>query len=131
MDLSATYNDAEYTKTTEVSGVEVGESLPFAPTSTANFGLEYEFDLLQYPSFIRADVNYFGEAETNTKAKARPSVGDYVLIGFRAGVMIDSWELALYGKNLTNEDNPTFFAAADVAGRLTPRKLGLEINYTF
>jgi len=131
VDLALSYNESNFTKTTDDSSIEVGEELAFAPHSQANLGVEYRFDVSSYPMFIRTDINYRGEAESFTKINDHPTNGDYINIGLRAGINIDQWELALYGNNLLNEDAATFYDAADISGRLRPRKLGLNVKYAF
>ena len=131
VDFSMAYNEAEFTNVTEDSGFKVGEALPHAPHITTNVGLEYNFDVASNPTYIRADINYYGEAESGTERFNYPTIGDYVLANLRVGINIDQWDLAFYGSNLTNEDAPTAFTGTEIGYRLVPRKLGLEAKYNF
>ena len=133
VDLALAYNEAYYTDTSPNSRIEIGEDLPFAPNFTANMGVEYSFDIGSNPAFIRSDFNYFGEAESNTQAVggAREPIGGYLNVNLRASVSIDQWEVAFYGRNLTNENNFIRYDFTNFATLLPPRKLGLEIKYTF
>ncbi|MDB9724457.1 TonB-dependent receptor [bacterium] len=136
VNLALTYNESEFTEVTDDAGVKVGEDLPHAPHSQANLGVEYSFDVSSYPAFIRTDINYIGEAESAVERNEFLTNGDYINVGLRAGISIDQWELALYGSNLLNENTAVFYNLSkpfgrDLSGRLTPRKLGLNVKYAF
>lgn len=113
--LDATYDDfpgatcpAGSTTCTPATNNNAGESLAFAPEYTASINFDYyrpltdnlEFGLrvaVNYSDEVRVDeaVDVFGDQtqDAYSKFNARVSLGD-----------IDgSWEVALYGKNLTDE----------------------------
>ena len=51
---------------------------------------------------------------------------------FRLGVHLDQWSLALYGNNLTNEDDVTIGVTPGFIGyRLSPRTVGVDLAYNF
>ena len=130
--LSAAYIEAEVTDD-PITPDSVGKSLSFSPRSNAGVGVQYDFDLGLSPTFIRADVNYIGQYWSN-HAESRVPVGDYVDVNVRAGIAWDNMSLSLYAKNLTNEDTVLryFGFTEDTANtRVIPRRIGLELNYTF
>jgi len=93
--------------------------------------VEYSFDVSAYPAFIRTDINYRGEAESDAQEQEMRTNGDYILVGLRAGINIDQWELALYGKNLLNEDTVINYENRISPRLLRPRKLGISVKYAF
>ena len=131
VDFSASYTDTEWTEAT--APVTKGESLVYSPKVNASLGLQYNFNLRDYPAFVRTDISYIGEYETSPKQFGYPKAGDYTKINLRAGISIDQWSMALYATNLTNYNDYTNFdgGGAIVATLPSPRKIGLEVSYSF
>jgi outer membrane receptor protein involved in Fe transport len=126
--LSASYIEAEWVNTEGLVATP-GESLSFAPRTNANLGVQYDFDMSQYPAFMRADISYVGEYENSFQFIGYGTAGDYVNVSLRAGISIDQWSLAFYAMNLTDEDS--LVSSFDMDTRLVPRRLGLEASYQF
>ena len=129
INLSASYIEAEWKKTEGITA-EPGESLSFAPRTNANLGVQYGFDVSSYPAFVRADVNYVGEYETQFKSSGFGTAGDYVNVNMRLGLDIDQWSLAFYVVNLTDESS-LIHSGPSNEYIVRPRKVGLEANYAF
>ncbi|MDB4309258.1 TonB-dependent receptor, partial [Porticoccaceae bacterium] len=136
VDLALAYNDARYTTVISPT-VPSGGDLPYAPDVTVNLGLEYRFDLSGNPAFIRTDFNYFDDvlASGQSLFLSLP-LDSYTQVSLRAGVTVEQWELALYGSNLLNEDSFLLYGDLYSDGtytgpKLRPRKLGLQIKYSF
>ena len=131
MNIGGAYIEAEVTKD-ETNPQLVGTNLSNAPLVSASIGGEYSFALGTYPAFVRADVNYVGEYYTTHGEGGLPA-GDYVNVDFRAGLNVDQWSLALYVKNLSNNNDAVKYILPDssLQGLRVPRKIGLEFNYNF
>ncbi|MDB4077559.1 TonB-dependent receptor [Porticoccaceae bacterium] len=133
LSLSGAYIETEVTNDPLIPENN-GRSLSYAPRVNAGLGVEYSFDVGGYPSFVRTDINYLGEYFT-THPERGVSGGDYVNIDLRAGIDIDQWSLALYAKNLTDEQVVLrYYGATTTSGsniRATPRRIGLELKYAF
>jgi iron complex outermembrane receptor protein len=128
VNFSAAYMDAELTETR--APFEVGDALPYAPKSSASLGVQYDFELADSPSFVRADMSYVGEYENGPQQNNYPTSGDYTKVNIRAGMNLnESWSLGLYVNNLLDEDATTIDEFVDF--RVTPRKLGFEARYNF
>ena len=130
VNFSAAYMDTELTESRPAAPAEVGESLPFAPQSSASLGVQYDFELADSPSFVRADMSYVGEYENGFQSDNYPTSGDYTKVNVRAGMSLnESWSLGFYVNNLLGEDATTIDERTDL--RVTPRKLGFEASYNF
>jgi outer membrane receptor protein involved in Fe transport len=84
----------------------------------------------RYPAFVRADVNYVGEYETNFKSLGYDTAGDYVNVNMRLGLTLDQWSLAFYVVNLTDESS-LIHVTPNSEYVIRPRKVGLEASYAF
>ena len=131
MNFGGAYIEAEVTED-EANPQLVGTNLSNAPLVTATIGGEYSFELGAYPAFVRADVNYVGEYYT-THGEAGLQAGDYVNVDFRAGLNVDQWSLALYVKNLSNNNAAvkSFFRMVVCRHYLYHVKLGWNLITAF
>ena len=132
-----------------------GKQFPLTSEHQAAFFVDYDRQLNNGLGFFaKADVTY--ESERFVQVHNLAEAGAATLVGSRIGLRGDRWELALYGRNLTDEDSLTIatrwlqipyftFAslnvAPDGASDGTPRAFfgslrrgrtfGLEFNYSF
>ena len=132
LSLSASYIDTE--RTDVRPPLIEGEPLVYAPRTNAHVSLQYNFTVGAYESYIRSDVSYVGEYESGPQSLNLAPGGDYVDANLRLGVNMNRWDLALYGKNITNNDdlrvqNGTGTSSAGVRAR--PLRIGLELTYAF
>ena len=130
VNFSAAYMDTEVTKSRPGAPAQEGESLIYAPQTSASLGVQYDFELADSPSFVRADVSYVGEYGNGFKSDNFPTSGDYTKVNLRAGMSRnESWTLGFYVNNLLGEDATTIDEFVDL--RVAPRKTGVEVNYRF
>ncbi len=124
--LGAAYNDTEFLDD-QIGGK--GDRLPLAPEYNGNLGLQYHFSLTGYPSFVRSDYAFSGGSYPDV-TRFFPKTGAYGQWSLRAGIDFERVSVQIFGKNLTGEDEITYQDAGGV-WRLSPRELGVDINYRF
>ena len=129
-DFGFAYIDAELTRDDDVLGPE-GTRLPGSSEFSGSVGLEYEFDFVGRPAFVRTDYAYVGGFR-NDIAATFPEAGDYGKLSLRAGATFDNVSVEIYGNNLTNEDAVTFVDTFATRGyRLVPLTVGVDFNLAF
>ena len=150
VDLSLGYTDAYYTANAidPNTGVELaakGDVLDVAPW-TVSLGAQYDFTLMNHDGFVRADYEY-NSRRTRPVPAEDPQTAYYDpglvpdpatnLVGMRAGMKFDHFDLALYVDNLLDshpqldlqhEDSGT---ALYEATTFRPRTVGLAADYKF
>ncbi len=124
--LAGSYTETEFLD----DGIAAkGEELLYTPNSNGNIGLEYDFELQGYPSFVRGDFSYVGDYKTDLPGNRELS-GDYIKLNLRAGITVDRFAFEIFGNNLTNED--TITSNLNRYGfRMPPRELGISLQYNF
>ena len=128
--IGLSYVDAELSKANEVLGPK-GTRLPGSSDFSATIGVEYDFVIAAYPSFVRADYTYI-DGFRNDITGTFPEAGDYGKLNMRIGTTVQHIDIALYGNNLTNSDELTFVDTLENLGhRLTPRTIGVDVSYRF
>lgn len=100
------YNDATYTDDT-IDPDLAGQRLSNAPKNTGTLGMLYSREIGEETDlFVNANARY--QSGTNTGSNLAPEKyqPSYTVVNLRAGVraMDDSWEVALWGKNILDED---------------------------
>jgi len=116
------------------------------PDWTANVGVQYDWQTFNMPTYVRGDYTYAGHyargtgvGTTSYNATTSPNTihGDPTnQINARAGVYYKDLEVALYVKNLANEQHwlnktqgtGSYWYSGNVE---TPRTVGLQMNYRF
>ena len=106
-----------------------GDRLPLSPRSNASLGIDYSFELAGYSSFFRVNYAYIGGFH-NDLQETSVEMGDYDKLGLRAGVVVDSLDIELYGTNLSNSDELVSIIGSG-GYRIAPRQFGLEMRYRF
>ena len=136
LQVDASYGllDSEVTKSSWIGagGVDiVGKTLPLNPEYTANLGItlanSFSADM---EGFLRVDFSRLGE----TFFEAENFIGrDPVnLVNVNAGIGNDTWQLSVWGKNLTDEDYVAeLINPPGVNYYARPRMYGVEVNYRF
>jgi len=137
------YAHAEITDTGGVQGVTVGDKIQGVPNWTGTVSAQYLFPMARsMDGFLRADYNYYGRSySANNEASAqsqrlRPS---WNALNLRAGVIRDTWELAVFADNVTNThanlaDSRSIAAETPGRPRLItnrPRTIGLDVRKRF
>jgi outer membrane receptor protein involved in Fe transport len=136
LDFGGSHIRARLTEDVPALNAQAGDRLPASPEVNANLSLQYEFEIGDYPAFVRADTIYVGPFYGNLQETLYSRAGDYVEADISGRVTIRNWDLTLFANNITNEDAFTFRAqAANVSiptgYRLRPRTIGLRLAYRF
>ncbi len=138
------YTDAKITKGDRLVGTVAGDRILQVPEITFNAAAEYSFPLFSdWEGYLRGDYSYYGDSlsANNVSGTTPPRVRDsFDLLNFRLGAFqTDSWDVALFVKNATNEhanlsDNNSIAAEKPGRPRIVtnrPRTFGLEIRKNF
>jgi iron complex outermembrane recepter protein len=131
------YQDAELSEADADLGASEGERLPNVPRFTAAATIDYELPIATVRPRLGATARYVSDRT----ASFDQSVGfpqyrlpDYTTIDVRAGVVLDSFDLQLYVRNLFDERGQlsgyTPYGTARTA-ILQPRTIGLSVTKQF
>jgi outer membrane receptor protein involved in Fe transport len=103
-----------------------GEDLPNVPGNTATLAVHYRWKLpRRLDGFANAIYSYrANQIDTGSGLKS----GSQKIGRLRLGVKRDDWELALFGNNLLDEDDPMLRTDTGVQFE-TPRTIGLELTW--
>ncbi|HNP66041.1 MAG TPA: TonB-dependent receptor [Woeseiaceae bacterium] len=151
--LNAAYTDSEYddyefnfvTPVADFSQMK-GNQTPRQPKWSGNTSLTWDFDLFDWPAYVRGDAFYKGEAFTDESNLAW--IDDYWLFNLRVGVRTERFGTELFVTNLTDEKTwqmaarwsdwggpvqfPHLTDKQGVAGiPLDRREFGVRLNYYF
>lgn len=140
MDFAGSYNDTKYKTDAPLVGAKSGDTVQMSPRYQTNLGVQYDYQLMNMPSFVRVDWNYVGEmkaAPTDFPFGSPVSLGNYHVFNGRLGwTVMDKVDFSLYGRNLGDKRGVTF--AQDLAGLsaasinyIRPRTLGAELRVDF
>lgn len=150
-DLSVGYTDARFKKTISVGTapgaanlVSSGDRLDgFSPWTIVLDG-EYHHEVLGYPSYVRANVEYHS-AESNRIVRLDPTANSYdpsypaqpsnTFVTLRGGFDLDKWDLSLFIDNLFDA-HPALATTHDVRSSqlfyqstFRPRTIGLTATF--
>jgi outer membrane receptor protein involved in Fe transport len=136
--LGVAYTNARFAKTVDlpgVSGVQEGAPIPFSPPWTAYANAAYSWTLSGGHPYVRADYNYTDVSRGSIVVAygnfVRPAYGT---VGASAGYTKGSWDVSLYGKNLTNAHpqlEQSIIIGYNNVSTLRPRVVGLSAHYSF
>ena len=150
VNLSLGYTDAAYTADAvdPNTGAELaakGDVLDVAPW-TVSLGAQYDFTLMNHDGFVRADYEY-NSRRTRPVPEEDPRTTYYDpglvpdpatnLVGMRAGMTFDKFDLALYVDNLLDSQPQLDLQHQDGSTALyeattfRPRTVGLSMDYKF
>jgi iron complex outermembrane receptor protein len=143
------YNDSEYVsfenaveKRTDSVVDASGNTVPLAPEWTINASAQHVADIFGGTLTSRLDLTYIDErygvfGVTNHPGELIP---DQTLLNGRIAYRTGNgnWGIALWGKNLTDDDTLTYLSFSSAFGIFAtagqyqePRTYGLAIDYTF
>ncbi|WP_395670281.1 TonB-dependent receptor [Phenylobacterium sp.] len=142
------YTDAKITKTLEGGSLRAGDRIQQVPRYTLTASAGYDWPVTErIEGFVNADYKYVSNSISTVNSIRDPATGSlaprfrpsYDIVGARAGVRFDNVELAVFGKNLTNEiaslsDVVSLGAEAPGRARVSinqPRTIGVEARLTF
>jgi iron complex outermembrane receptor protein len=111
--------------------------LPGAPDVTADISARDDFAIGHSGSgFASIDFSYVGVSHLGF-AESTPSMGGYRLTNIRIGIARGSWQLALFGDNLTDDRGNTFafgnpfdLARGPLVTPPRPRTFGITLSWT-
>jgi iron complex outermembrane receptor protein len=136
IDFGGSYTRARLTADAPAAGAFKGNRLPGAPRVSANFGIQYEFDIAGHSAYVRTDSIYVGHFYGNLQESPTTEAGGYVKLDASARLSIRNINIDLFIRNLTNEDAYTYRGnnarSGEIYGyRLRPRTVGLQVGYSF
>ena len=116
-----------------------GETNALVPDVTANIGIEHAtFIFNQFELITNLDVNYRTEFYTSTDLNPFTMQDAYAKVNLSIALMYEeSWQVALVGKNITNEVTKNFsfdlpFTKGGYANLVEPgRSIGVQFRYSF
>ena len=153
-DFSYTYLDAEYEEFTQGSCYFgrtpddpvantcdlSGETLPLAAENRWHLGLLAHWEVAAGELYTRADYSWTDDTETDNALEPRGVQESYGILNGRIGWRNESFELAAWVTNATDEDvvtisaPQTLFGAVDGGRQLflnDPRSYGVTARYNF
>ena len=133
INVGGSYTDVYLTEDFPADGASDGDRLPSSPDYNINLGLQYDFSLAGYPSYLLADYAYISEFY-NKIGENGDKGGDYGQVNVNAGINLGDFTLELFAQNLTDEDAITSVGVLEPdtrAYRLRPRTIGLNVGYQF
>lgn len=116
-----------------------GETNVLVPDVTANIGIEHAtFIFDEFELITNLDINYRTEFYTSTDLNPFTMQDAYTKVNLRVALAYEeSWQIALVGKNLTNEVTKNFsfdlpFTKGGYANMVEPgRSIGVQFSYSF
>jgi outer membrane receptor protein involved in Fe transport len=124
------------TASVDPSAAAVGEHVLFVPEYTAAVSAEYRVNLNDHASiFARGDYQRIGKSYGSFQATDPDYINpEYAVVNARMGADLGSWQIVLWGKNLTN--NQTIIQRPNVASVLAaytvvPLTVGLTVSKEF
>jgi len=134
--LSGGYTHATLTSSVPGLGVENGDAVEGVPTWSGRFSGEYDFPITgEFDGFWRGNIDLIGNShgalQRTDPDYDRPA---YYTVGTSIGTQFGDWEVALFAKNLLNNDKviqKPYTQLLETATRLTPLTVGLSVSATF
>ncbi|HRX38578.1 MAG: TonB-dependent receptor [Parvularculaceae bacterium] len=136
--VGAGYADGEITDDGGFGALPVGSPLQQVPKWTVASSLEYEFQAMGNPTFIRGDFSYVGDSfSANNSSLSAPRLRpSYALLDLRTGMTFGPVEVSIFAKNVTDEaanfsDIPPLAAELPTRPRIVrnrPRTIGISFT---
>lgn len=134
------YTDAKLTEDAPLAGGYSGDELPFVPKVTGSISSNYEWALgTGWKASAGGSINYIGQRRSDYSLRAPVDVPSYTTFDLDAAITRGDWRFSLYAKNIGNSHGITYLQTRAVApglnpytaGIITPRTIGMEVNYRF
>jgi iron complex outermembrane recepter protein len=135
--LSGDITESEITKVTSGSSYAVGDPINFTPDHKVAATATYDFNWgAATPGFLRVDFSRQGKSfyALRTAAPGLPlqSVAPQVdFLNASLGAEHADWELAIFGKNLTDERGIIRPGATGLTAQARPRTIGISVGRKF
>ncbi len=131
--LSGNYNESEFSEVApgislSVPTIAEGEQIPLVPQSNASLSADYSWDMSNgLTGFAFAGYSW-RDSQVNTSGQES---GEPVDVKARLGIRTEHWSAAVFGNNLTNDDDAILISAVGGVQRqiLRPLSIGLEVEY--
>jgi outer membrane receptor protein involved in Fe transport len=143
LSLVASWQEAEYTSDIPGSDPDTpfaldGDPIPNVPDYQIGATGQYTWNAFgEVEAFVRGEYSYIDDRIIlpNNPAADVP-LDSFSLVNARIGLQTDRWVLALYGKNLTDEEDSAYDginSSQDPRAIITarPRTIGLQAQYRF
>ena len=142
LSFGAGFTDATFKDVTNPSAaIEEGDRVQQIPRWTLTAASEYSFPIwASNEAFVRGDISYQSDSLSANNDPVNPRIRPaWTLINARAGIDFDSWEIAAFVDNVTNElinlaDNKSLAAEHPDRPRIVtnrPRTIGVEARIRF
>ena len=122
-----------------------GKSGQFTPKLSATIGFDYftEIDFLGF-EYFRTTLGLYHSAKQNVDVNLNPlyEIDSYNKVDMRVALEADQWNIALFGKNMTNADVLTYVGNNPLSGSTfgtntfygfvdRPAVYGIQVDYNF
>ena len=135
VDVSASYGEAVLEETSSLGNK--GDNLPGSADFNFSLGMEYGFDFVQHPAFVRIDYSYISEYYSNTTETGDAS-GGFGKLDLKVGMTFNQFDIDIFVNNATNADEYTWVESlwagpydARRAYQIRPRTIGFNLGYRF
>jgi iron complex outermembrane receptor protein len=121
-------------------GPNAGSNLPFTADLSANLSATLVFPLGDGGIYWRTDYSYMDEHSTNVAPESRlkkSDIDDRNLLNTKLGWRNDSWNISVWGRNLTDDEYATqtvdtfIVSGMDAYFLAEPRTYGATLRYDF
>ena len=116
--------------------VPKGQVLPNVPQLKLNLSARYDWPMGNNQAYAQATMAYV--SSTTNRIKPTDSLfadqDEYTIVNFRAGMLIDTWNVDLFVNNLTNTianmaENSRVYGTSTIINR--PRSIGVKVGKSF
>ncbi|HAB37663.1 MAG TPA: hypothetical protein DCE52_06650 [Rhodobacteraceae bacterium] len=135
VDMSMSYTEAKLEESSPIG--DKGDPLPGSSDFNFSTGIQYDFTLASYDSFVRIDYSYISEYHSDL-AETSETSGGFGQANSSLGINVEQWAVSLFANNLTNENGLTWVETNNAlqsdtnsAYRIRPRTIGLNLSYEF
>lgn len=124
------YVDAEFDRYTDLTGLQLdGNKVPFVPEYTGSLGVRYDFD---FGFYAQTSMRVAGRTRFDAVNSSSFTEDSYVTWDAELGYGTEHFNVALYGRNLLDEQYYTFINPSIAAGTPgVPQIFGVRLKSMF
>lgn len=125
------YVDAEFDRFTDpfTGAIYDGKKVPFIPEYTGSFGVRYDF---QSGFYVQTSVRAAGRTRFDANNSSTFTEDNYITWDAEIGYINEHFSVALYGRNLLDENYYTFINPQIFAGSPgDPQQFGVRVRTVF